>query len=294
MAIDTSSNQDPLAMDPMDSNRHTGKFAAGFVIIAALVIGVIYSVSQIKSLETEQSKSRREIVAQLEEEFSRRFAALEHSNAQQLDALKTELDSAAERMGKAGGEVRRARAMVAKLDREQKEQAESLKEEIARKADQQQLGALTQDVSSTRTDLDGTKKVVDTLKSDLGMARSELGTLIARNHSDIEVLRQLGERDYYEFTLSRNQPEHVGDISMILKRTNLKRLRCNLLVQADDLEVEKKDRTLNEPIFFYVHGSKRPYEVVVNKIESSKVVGYLSTPKGAVQVATRTEGTPQQ
>ena len=33
------------------------------------------------------------------------------------------------------------------------------------------------------------------------MARSELGTLLARNHDEIDVLRWMGERDYVEFTV---------------------------------------------------------------------------------------------
>ncbi len=287
MAIESNPNQDALPMEPQERDRHSGKFAIGFVILAALVIGEVYTLSQMTSLrgwlDTQQTKTRK----QLEDEFSGKFDALERSNAQRLDALKTELDDAGKRMGKTGGEVRRARAMVAQLERTQKEQSDQLKEEIAQKADQQQLGALAQDVTATRTDLDGTKKVVDTVKSDLGMARSELGTLIARNHDDIEYLRKLGERDYFEFTLTRNKPEHVADLGLILKRTNLKRYRFSIMVQADDMEIEKKDRTVNEPVFFYVHGSKKPYEVVVNKIQSDRIVGYLSTPKGAVQVASR-------
>jgi hypothetical protein len=59
---------------------------------------------------------------------------------------------------------------------------------------------------------------------------------------------------------------------------------------ADDMEIEKKDRTVNEPIFFYVAGSKKPYELVVNKVESSRIIGYLSTPKGAVEIASSAAG----
>ncbi len=165
-----------------------------------------------------------------------------------------------------------------------------MKEEIAQKADQQQLGALAQDVTATRTDLDGTKKVVDTVKSDLGMARSELGTLIARNHDDIEYLRKLGERDYFEFTLTRKQPQTIAGVGLSLKRADVKRHRFTMELQADDMVIEKKDRTVNEPVFFYIHGSKKPYEIVVNKVQSDKVVGYISTPKSAAEIASRSSG----
>ena len=161
---------------------------------------------------------------------------------------------------------------------------------MTQKADQQQVGALTQDVTSTKTDLNTTKKNVSTLASDLGMARSEMGTLIARNHDDIEYLRKMGDRDYFEFTLTKDQPAKVAGVGLTLKKTNVKRYRFNLATLVDDMQVERKDCPVNAPVFFYVNGSKKPYELVVNRVESNQVKGYLSTPKGVTEVASRSEG----
>jgi hypothetical protein len=152
------------------------------------------------------------------------------------------------------------------------------------------MGVLNQDVSAQRADLDKTKTVLDSVRSDLGMARSEMGTLIARNHDDIEQLRRLGERDYFEFTAERRNPVRVGGVSLTLTKTNVKRHRFNLDLLADDVQVEKRDRTINEPIFFYVSGSKRPYELVVNEVKLDQVKGYLSTPKGAKEAAAHSQG----
>ncbi len=269
------------------------KIAVAVAIVAVAILS-IFNWSQTSSLrssmQVQQDKFQKDLTAQVQDQLSSRLSAFEHSNAQQLEALKTEVDAAAKKMGKTGGEIRRSKELITKLQTDQTQQGEALKQEIARKADQQQLGALTQDVSATKTDLDTTKKSVDTLRSDLGMARSELGTLIAKNHDDIDTLRKLGERDYIEFTLERNQPQTIAGVSVILKRTNLKRHRFSLNLVADDQEIEKKDRTVNEPIFFYVGGAKKPYELVVNKVQSNKVTGYVSTPKGAVQTASRSEG----
>jgi multidrug efflux pump subunit AcrA (membrane-fusion protein) len=230
---------------------------------------------------------QRTLTAQIDQQFSTRMATLETSNAQQLEALQKEIEAASKRSGSASAELRRAKATVEKLQAAQREQAEQMQKELALKADQQQVGALSQDVSATRTDLDSTKKTLESTRADLGMARSEFGTLIARNHDEIETLRKLGERDYFEFTLSRNMPQHIANIGLELKKTNLKRHRFNMILQADDMQIEKKDRTVNEPIFFYVGGSKRPFELVVNKVQSDQVTGYVSVPKGAVQVASR-------
>jgi hypothetical protein len=223
----------------------------------------------------------------MEEDLTNRLTALEQQDAQRLASVKTELDQAAKHLGSQGGELKRARAMVTQLQDEQQKQAE----ELAQKADQQQLGALTQDVSFTKSDLDSTKRTINTLTGDLGMARSELGTLIARNHDDIEYLRKLGERDYFEFTLDKNHPAKVAGVGLDLKRTNVKRYCFSLTLTVGDMQIEKKDRTVDEPVVFYVNGSKKPYELVVNSVESNEVKGYISTPKGVTEVATRSEGT---
>jgi len=53
------------------------------------------------------------------------------------------------------------------------------------------------------------------------------------------------------------------------------------MVVADDKTIEKKDKTADEPVQFYIHGVPRPYEIVVFDVTKDKVNGYLSTPKDA-------------
>ena len=278
-----------------ESSGSRGKFLLIFLVLAALVVGEIYSIHKTNStreaLEAQQTQTGKQLRADFQAQLAARSRAIENANAQQMDALKYELDAAAKRLGATGGELKHARAMVAQLQNEQRKQDEQLQAELAQKADQQQMGALNQDVSAQRTDLDNTKKALDSVRSDLGMARSEMGTLIARNHDDIGQLRKMGDRDYFEFTVSRKTPVHVAAVGLTLTKTNVKRHRFNLELLADDVQVEKKDRTINEPIFFYVSGSKRPYELVVNEVKQDQVKGYLSTPKGATEVAARSEGT---
>jgi hypothetical protein len=166
-----------------------------------------------------------------------------------------------------------------------------MKHEIALKADQQQLGALTADVSNTKTDLNKTKKNVDDLVNNFGMTRTRFGTLIARNHDEIDALRKLGERDYYEFTLVRHKPIHLANIGLDLKKTNKKHHRFTLDLLVDDVWVQKDHRTINEPIFFTTRSSRTFCELVVNKVDKDVISGYISTPKNvAHQMASRSEG----
>jgi len=274
-----------------DGSGSQRKFLLIFVVLAALVAGEIYSIRKISStregLEAQQAQTHKQLAAEFQDQLTSRLSAIENSNAQQFDALKNELDSAAKRLGATGGELKRSRAMVTQLQTEERQQNEQLQKQLALKADQQQVGALGQDVSAQRADLDNTKKAVDSVRSDLGMARSELGTLIARNHDDIEQLRKMGERDYYEFTVTRKSPAHVAGVGLTLTKTNTKKHQFNMDLVVDDLQVTKKDRAINEPIFFYVNGSKRAYELVVNEVKSNAVKGYVSVPKGVKEVATR-------
>jgi hypothetical protein len=287
MAIDEVPGQEPLAKD----SSQGGKFIAVFVVLALLAVGQIFTLSRLstvrESLETQQAAMQKNLSNQIDQQISTRMATLESSNAQQLEALQEQIEKASKSSGSARVELRRAKKMVAKLQTQQLEEADRLHAELAQKADQQQVGALSQDVTATRSDLDETKKTLESTRSDLGMARSEFGTLIARNHDEIETLRKLGDRDYFEFTLTRNVPARIANVGLTLKKTNVKHHRFNLILVADDMKIEKKNRTVNEPMFFYTQGSKRPYELVVNKVQSHQVTGYVSAPKGMVQVAAR-------
>jgi chromosome segregation ATPase len=155
-----------------------------------------------------------------------------------------------------------------------------VKDQLATKASTDDVKSVSGEVGVVRTDLDSTKK-------DLQMARSEMGTLIAKNHDDVETLRRLGERDYIEFTIAeRNKPRKVGDVAVELRSADPKKNQCNLAIIVDDKRTEKRNRSVNEPIFFYAHGARQPMEVVINEVEKGKVVGYLSVPKAIQQPTT--------
>ncbi|HEY7354176.1 MAG TPA: hypothetical protein VH596_15525 [Terriglobales bacterium] len=155
----------------------------------------------------------------------------------------------------------------------------SVHTDLATKASSDDLKNVDTKVGGVRTDLDQTT-------ADLKMARSELGTLIAKNHDQIDELRRLGERDYVEFTIAgKNKPQKVGNVTVELKKVNVKKNQFNVALTAEDKQLEKKDRTVNEPIFFYTNGSRIPEELVINKVDKDKISGYVSIPKANQQAA---------
>jgi hypothetical protein len=151
----------------------------------------------------------------------------------------------------------------------------SVNTELASKANSDDVNKLNGDVNGVKGDLDATKNSIQ-------MARSEMGTLIARNHDEIDQLRRMGQRDYFEFSLTRKSgAQKVGSIQVELKDTNVKKNRYTVNVLADDKSFEKKDRSVNEPIFFYTGGSRAALELVINKVTKTGATGYLSLPKSA-------------
>ncbi len=174
------------------------------------------------------------------------------------------------------------RATAAQTSRLQKEQA----------ATAQQVGAVQTDVAGVKTDVTGVKTDVASTQADLADTKGQLtrvmgdagvmSGLIATNHDELETLKHKGDRNYYEFTLSKGAPaQNVGTIKVGLKKVDPKKSKFTLAVSADDKNIEKKDKNLDEPIQFYSGKSPALFEIVVNNISKNQVTGYLSTPKSA-------------
>ncbi|OYW10069.1 MAG: hypothetical protein B7X34_05405 [Acidobacteriia bacterium 12-62-4] len=143
------------------------------------------------------------------------------------------------------------------------------------------VGVVKQDVVKTQTELQSTIADLRRATGDMGV----MSGLIATNARELNALRELGDRNYVEFELPRNgKAQRVGDIQLAVKKTDVKRSKFTVDVIADDRKIEKKDKTANEPVQFYVLSKARqPYELVVNEVSKNSVKGYLAVPK--VQIA---------
>lgn len=223
--------------------------------------------------------------------------ALAEANQQnaKLDAELRETNArlrvATDELGKSVGLTQkqmeeRAQQIVAR------EAAENKRLEAAQQQTAQQVTAVQSDVSSVKTDVGGVKTDLGKTQTDLASAVAQLttmkgdltnhSTLIARNESELEVLKHKGDRNYYEFTLTKGQKKPVGTVSLELKKADQKKSRFTIEIFADDKQYDKKDRNVNEPLQFYAGKDPALYEIVVNNVASKNTVsGYLSTPKGA-------------
>jgi len=264
-----------------------------FVLIFMQHSNLVNARMEVESLEKELATVRDSVKATQ----SGASQAIEMMR-QDLDATKKETET---RVGQATVAARRQADLMAKKlsdhwDKATEEQQKQISQKLddLRSTTEQAANRLTEinsevdtvktDSGKTRSDLDKTVVELKRVTGDLGV----LSGLIATNGKEIQALRELGERDYYEFTINKtNTPQKVADVQVTLKRVDPKRNRYTLEILADDKRVEKKDRGINEPVQFYVQShAKQPYELVINQVGKNQVIGYLSTPKGKVNSRT--------
>ena len=214
--------------------------------------------------------------------------------ADRLDATNARLRATADTLGQNVGATQKqidARTEVI-IAAQKAQNAETAKLAQQQQAAEQQIGAVSSDVASVKTDVGGVKTDVATTRSDLEATKAQMQSmkgdegvmsgLIATNHDQLEVLKHKGDRTYVEFTLTKGaKPTLLSPIKLKLEKVDNKHARFNLVVSSDDRNIEKKDKTIDEPVQFYTGKDPVLFELVVNSIDKNKVSGYLSMPKTA-------------
>jgi len=274
--------------------REVRSSTPAWVFAAIAVLGVVALVGLVmahnastQGQEIQQSMDNK--IKAMQTDFTNQVAQLQQHNTQAdttSSSLQSDLGVVTKRLRLTQGDLKKAREEAETIRTEDQEKIDAVNgtvgtvtTELATKASTDDVKGVDGKVDGVRTDLTGTQ-------NDLKMARSELGTLIARNHEDVEQLRRLGERDYLEFTIDgKNKPQKVGSFMVELRGTNPKNKRYNVSLIVDDARIEKKNLPVNEPIFFHQGTDKRPLEMVVNNVAKDKVTGYISVPKANTQSA---------
>ena len=246
---------------------------APLVILALLLVYVAYA----------QRTTRTELVVQLQQandkstQLESRAATLEDNYAN----LKAQFDVTGERLGLTQQELSRARALAQQIKEEQRRAAEQLGSQIAQQ--QTQLGSLTGEVGQVKGDVATTRLALEQTQLTLQRTIGDLGVqsgLIASNRGELEELKRRGERDYFEFDVKKSkQFTRVGSIALLLNKTDSKRQKYTVTLLANDKRIEKKDKTLLEPVQFYLQGTRHLLEIVVYEVGKNRIVGYLSAPK---------------
>jgi len=255
----------------VEAQSNAGKWiltALAVVVVAASAYAHYAAHESIEKLNQDLKASQ----AQVKELQARmqNSEAQEETLARQAGMTKKEL---AERAAQLQAQEKAAES---RLEAEEKQQITAVSGDIAGvKTD---VGGVKTDVAATKADLEATKAKLQTAVGDL-TGQSEL---IATTRSDLELLKHKGDRNYYEFTLTKGaKPQPVATVSLQLKKTDGKHGKFTLNVTSDDKTIEKRDRNIAEPIQFYSGREHLLFELVVWTVDKNQATGYLSTPKSA-------------
>lgn len=290
-------NQDEpnITQKVYEGDRHVSHAGPLVALAAGLVLalaGDAYLINRSNNLNDQVAQVKQDAQAQIAK-LSDTTTSLLEQERQQLQALN---DDVSGKYDTANTAVRRARADAQKsaalLSAQLEEQQKAVGDQIGQLKDatttattklNEDVSGVKTDVGTVRTDLTATRSDLDKTGADLKRAVGDMGVmsgLIATNGKDLQALRELGERNYFEFDLGKGaMTKKVGNVTLTLKKADPKRNRYTIAVMADDKTVEKRDKTINEPVQLYTAASKQPYEIVVNQVKKDGVVGYLATPK---------------
>jgi hypothetical protein len=261
--------------------------------VVALLGANIYLYMQLDRLRTDFADFRKNM--QTEVSSLKESSTVSTQTARRsLTSLKDELEAARRQASMAAGQARveaqkHAEQLARRVAEEQARQTAAVKTELTEavsnveKTAATKIGEVTTEVGQVKTEVQSTKSELERTIADLKRVRGDLdgtSSLVATNGKELSALRALGERNYFEFNISKSkQASRIGDITLLLKKTDPKKNKFTVEVVADDKRVEKKDKNTNEPVQFYVSKARQPYEIVVNEVRKDQIVGYLSTPK---------------
>jgi hypothetical protein len=233
-----------------------GKVAIGLAVVALGAATYLF---------VELRDARRQIGRLTEQATSadRRAKELDLSVA----AVRGQTATIAERAGITEAELDKTAAAARQLREEQRKGLTTLGGEVVKVKD---------DVAASKAAIEETQAKLQRAMGDLG----EQSGLIARNAEELGALKRAGLREYYEFDVAKGKaPSQVGPVAVRLKDADPKRHQFNMVLVVDDVEIEKKDKTLLEPVQFYRKGSRQLNEIVVYSVQKDRITGYLSTPK---------------
>ena len=279
--------------NPLRASASTHRSWIHFLWSGIILIGCMawYESDQAQLLRQEVAQLRKDNAAlqvnvnKSDESLQQALAAFHH----ELDQFHTEFVKARKETGQNLAEaqaaaLRHADLLAQQLEvkrKQQEAQQKQLSAELSKVKDatavtSTRLNGISTDVGTVRQEVESAHTATQETKGDVSL----LSRRIATNAAEIRQLRDQGDRNIYEFTLTKsNMPQRVGDIQIVLDRTDMKKNHFTVEILAADQRVEKRDKTINEPVQFYVPGKgTKPYEFVVNEVKKNSIKGYLSTP----------------
>jgi hypothetical protein len=267
------------------------------VVAVLALVAVLGALGYLLHQSQQQIKDLNNTLMTSQEHLSEVSERLETSQ-QQIGALETGLDKSTSQLTSQRREIGRYKELYQNLKEEQSEQTRELEAIAVKKADQssvdslrdqasgieQQVGEIDTRLGQANSNISDLREQTTRNRQDLEGTQANvasLSTSVDANRKEIAGVKHSLDRDYYNFELQKDGGViKVFSVALSLKKTNFKDQKFTLEILADGKKLRKKGQSINEPIYFYVEGVKKPYEVLVNKVDKKFVVGYLSVPKG--------------
>src|ERR1017187_3784332 len=234
--------------------------AIGVALVA--IVGLFIDAHQIATQVSRLNDSTQAQIAKLSDQVTQ--SSTENAKRAELVAQEAH-DTAASVEQQSRSEVRKSAATLSAKLAEQGQTERQTQQQVAGELDNlksantdasAKLNAISGDVSSVKSDVASTQAEVEKTGSELKRMTGDMGVmsgLIATNAGQLSALKDLGERNYQEFDIKRTGGvQKIGTIQLALSKADPKRNRFTLDVLADDKKVQKRDRTINEPVQFYL------------------------------------------
>ena len=251
---ETTENEDK---SPTGVNRILIAAVVALIVIAGVAFGYGYRQQIMVSHLSAQESVATTTISDLQGQVSTLTGKMNEMVAAQQAAAQAAAQAEAQKKNTSGKRGAPADKRYKQLQAQLQDQQKQLKD--------------TQDqVAKNRTDLE----------TGLSSTKDELNGSIAKTHEELVVLQKRGERNYFEFDLTKSkQFQRFGPLTLSLRRTDAKHMNYDLSMVVDDNQLRKNRVNLYEPIWIHTESEGQPVQVVVNKISKNFVHGYISAPK---------------
>jgi hypothetical protein len=242
---------------------------AGCVLLAGFAVLMSFRASMTNSTKLEGITGEEQELRGTAE----RIKVLESRNRDETGQLQGELAKVIDTQNRLQSNVKvQSLQTFSSNERQLGLQVRSLQQRVAVAADKNEVASLADDTQVLHAELDSVKK-------DSEQQYTELAGAMSANQSQLTALSDTVKRKNHPFTISGVGSEvNVGGVRLRLLSLKPQTKQYDIAISHDSITIEKKNWYINEPIYLYVQGTGRVFEVLIQNISPNAVAGYLSKP----------------
>lgn len=259
-----------------------------WLLLAALILavaGLVYYLAESQKRVDQLSAS----LAQSQSQLTTVTEQLQ-SSGEKIDGLQQDLSQSQSHLKMQERKLTQHKNLYSELKTGQEQQTRDLQIITVQKADQAQVDSLKDNlqtvdskVGQANSNISDLREQTTRNRSDLDSTRQELSSVkqaTDTNAGQISEVKRSLEREVYNFELhEKGGVMKVLNVALSLRDINFDKQRFDLEIIANGKRIKKNDQHVNEPIYFYVEGVKKPYEILIVKVDKKFVTGHLSVPK---------------